>query len=60
MLAVRSTTAPIIIRQVVLVTTQDRLQIPPIQHFRDLIHELMVPRDTVADNTVALSPRAVV
>lgn len=60
MLAVRSTTAPTIIRQVVLVTTQDRLQIPPIQRFRDLIHELMVPGGTVADNTVALSPRAVV
>jgi DNA-binding transcriptional LysR family regulator len=36
-LAVRSTEAPMLARQVVLVTTQDRLQIPPIQHFRELV-----------------------
>lgn len=36
-LAVRSTTDPVLKRQVVLVTTQDRLNIPPIQHFRKLV-----------------------
>ena len=40
-LASRPTTAPTLIRQVVLVTTHDRLQIPPIQRFRTLVHELM-------------------
>lgn len=38
-LTVRSTGEPRLIRQVALVTTRDRLQIPPIQHFRDLVHE---------------------
>ncbi|MBD1823321.1 LysR family transcriptional regulator [Cyanobacteria bacterium FACHB-DQ100] len=42
-LAVRSTTDPTLIRQVVLVTTHDRLQIPPIQRFRALVQELMQP-----------------
>ena len=40
-LASRATAAPTLIRQVVLVTTHDRLQIPPIQRFRSLVHELM-------------------
>ncbi len=40
-LAVRSTSDPTLIRQVVLVTTQDRLQIPPIQRFRALVQEVM-------------------
>jgi DNA-binding transcriptional LysR family regulator len=40
-LAVRSTLDPVLIRQVVLVTTQDRLQIPPIQRFRDLVQDMM-------------------
>ncbi|MBW4444308.1 MAG: LysR family transcriptional regulator [Plectolyngbya sp. WJT66-NPBG17] len=42
-LAVRSTTDPTLVRQVVLVTTQDRLQIPPIQRFRALVQEIMHP-----------------
>ncbi|MBD1844358.1 LysR family transcriptional regulator [Cyanobacteria bacterium FACHB-63] len=42
-LVVRSTTDPTLIRQVVLVTTHDRLQIPPIQRFRALVQELMQP-----------------
>jgi DNA-binding transcriptional LysR family regulator len=42
-LAVRSTTEPLISREVVLVTTQDRLQIPPIQRFRELVHQLLIP-----------------
>jgi DNA-binding transcriptional LysR family regulator len=41
-LAVRSTLEPVISREVVLVTTQDRLQIPPIQRFRELVHQLMI------------------
>lgn len=40
-LAVRSTGEPTLKRQVVLVTTSDRLQIPPIQHFRNLVHQLI-------------------
>jgi len=31
-------------RQVVLVTTQDRLQIPPIQHFYQLVRQLEMPK----------------
>jgi DNA-binding transcriptional LysR family regulator len=40
-LAVRSTSDPTLIRQVVLVTTHDRLQIPPIQRFRQLVQDLI-------------------
>jgi DNA-binding transcriptional LysR family regulator len=40
-LAVRPTEFPTLSRQVVLVTTQDRLDIPPIQHFRKLVQELI-------------------
>lgn len=42
-LAVRPTTDPTLVRQVVLVTTRDRLDIPPIQRFRQLVHELICP-----------------
>jgi DNA-binding transcriptional LysR family regulator len=42
-LAVRATSEPVLAREVVLVTTQDRLQIPPIQHFRALVHQYLVP-----------------
>ncbi len=38
-LAVRPTTEPTLQRQVVLVTTHDRLQIPPIAHFRKLVQQ---------------------
>jgi DNA-binding transcriptional LysR family regulator len=31
-------------RQVVMVTSHDRLQIPPIQHFCQLVHQLELPR----------------
>jgi DNA-binding transcriptional LysR family regulator len=37
-LAVRPTAQPQLIRQVVMVTTQDRLQIPPIDQFRQLVN----------------------
>ncbi|HEY9300055.1 MAG TPA: LysR family transcriptional regulator substrate-binding protein, partial [Phormidium sp.] len=40
-LAVRPTSEPTLKRQVVLVTTCDRLQIPPIGHFRSLVHKLI-------------------
>lgn len=40
-LAVRATEDPVLVRQVVLVTTQDRLQIPPIQRFRQLVQTLI-------------------
>jgi DNA-binding transcriptional LysR family regulator len=40
-LVVRSTEEPVLSRQVVLVTTQDRLEIPPIQHFRNLVQRLV-------------------
>jgi DNA-binding transcriptional LysR family regulator len=43
-LEIRPTANPTLIRQVVLVTTHDRLQIPPIQHFRTLVHELLPPK----------------
>jgi DNA-binding transcriptional LysR family regulator len=42
-LAVRPISNPVLTRQVVLVTTSDRLQIPPIQHFRKLACEI-IPR----------------
>lgn len=40
-LAVKQTGEPCLTRQVVSVTTQDRLQIPPIHHFRQLVCELI-------------------
>ncbi|MCL1467041.1 LysR family transcriptional regulator [Argonema galeatum] len=40
-LAVRSTGEPTLKRQVVLVTSCDRILIPPIQHFRNLVHKLI-------------------
>jgi DNA-binding transcriptional LysR family regulator len=42
-LVVRDTEAPRLNRQVVLVTTQDRLQVPPIHRFRELVKTLSVP-----------------
>jgi DNA-binding transcriptional LysR family regulator len=41
-LAVRSTASPQIQRKVVMLTTQDRLKIPPIQHFRQLVCQHLV------------------
>jgi len=40
---VASIADPALKRQVVMVTTHDRLMIPPIRHFRQLVHELIVP-----------------
>jgi DNA-binding transcriptional LysR family regulator len=40
-LAVRSTEEPLLSREVVLVTTQDRIEIPPIRHFRSLVQQLI-------------------
>jgi DNA-binding transcriptional LysR family regulator len=42
-LAVRPTEAPVLSRAVVLVTTRDRLVIPPIQRFHDLVQSLATP-----------------
>jgi len=43
-LTVRPTAAPVLSREVVLVTTHDRLQIPPICHFRELAQHLIPER----------------
>ncbi len=43
-LAVRQLATPHLTRQVALVTTSDRLQVPPIQHFRKLVCELIPPQ----------------
>jgi DNA-binding transcriptional LysR family regulator len=43
-LAVRSTEPPTLTREVILVTTVDRLKIPPIKRFRDLIHQALPPQ----------------
>ncbi|GAB4376608.1 MAG: LysR family transcriptional regulator [Elainellaceae cyanobacterium] len=43
-LAVRPTEEPVLKRQVVAVTTQDRLEIPPIQYFRSLVLKLIADR----------------
>jgi DNA-binding transcriptional LysR family regulator len=51
-LAVRATEDPVLKRQVVLVTTQDRLNIPPIQHFRDLV------LNSISDRSNVLAPKA--
>jgi DNA-binding transcriptional LysR family regulator len=40
-LAVRSTEEPVIAREVALVTTHDRLEIPPIARFRELVHQMI-------------------
>jgi DNA-binding transcriptional LysR family regulator len=40
-LVVRPTADPVLSRQVVFVTTQDRLDIPPILHFRKLVQQLI-------------------
>lgn len=40
-LAVRDTESPILSSEVVLVTTSDRLEIPPIKYFRQLVCELI-------------------
>ncbi len=43
-LTIRPTTTPVLSREVVLVTTHDRLQIPPICHFRELAKQLIPDR----------------
>lgn len=57
-LAIRPTGDPTLIRQVVLVTTDDRLCIPPIQRFRDLVHELLPPRIDLTSSTPVADPSA--
>ncbi|MEQ8381871.1 MAG: LysR family transcriptional regulator [Coleofasciculus sp. A1-SPW-01] len=43
-------------RQVVLVTTQDRLQIPPIRAFYNMVLELMPTCHTTVQETVSVTP----
>lgn len=40
-LAVRPTQDPVLTREVVLVTTQDRLDVPPIRHFCQLVQKIL-------------------
>lgn len=47
-LAVRSTEEPIISREVALVTTHDRLEIPPIARFRELVHQMIATPPQIA------------
>ncbi|MBF2003391.1 MAG: LysR family transcriptional regulator [Synechococcales cyanobacterium M58_A2018_015] len=54
-LAVRPTEEPTLSRQVVLVTTQDRLDIPPIQHFRSLVQTFMTAQPDPPTNTTSPS-----
>jgi DNA-binding transcriptional LysR family regulator len=56
-LAFRPTAEPSLIRQVVLVTTQDRLQIPPIQRFRDLVNALIGPTSPIMENAESPTSR---
>ncbi len=44
-LAVRDTESPILISEVVSVTTSDRIQIPPIRYFRQLVCELITSQN---------------
>lgn len=56
-LMVRPTENPVLSRQVVFVTTQDRLEIPPIQHFRALVKKLVsTPLATPLIPTPSLIP----
>jgi DNA-binding transcriptional LysR family regulator len=55
-LVVRPTEAPVLSREVVLVTTQDRLDIPPIQHFRALVQKLVACPPASLRSTPPLIP----
>ncbi|MBE9178436.1 LysR family transcriptional regulator [Oculatella sp. LEGE 06141] len=60
-LVIRPTEEPSLIRQVVLVTTHDRLDIPPIKHFRQLIHRLiaaplLLQADAPGSEPIAFQP----
>lgn len=55
MLTIRSTTPQTLTREVVLVTTQDRLDIPPIHHFRSLVQKLMIAEGHEGDSTLVQS-----
>jgi DNA-binding transcriptional LysR family regulator len=49
-LAVRSTDDPVLMREVVLVTTEDRLSIPPIRHFYQLVQTELRREGLVTDD----------
>ncbi|MEE3716624.1 LysR family transcriptional regulator [Tumidithrix elongata RA019] len=58
-LAVREIVAPTLTRQIVLVTTGDRLQIPPIYHFRKLTCELIQSKNRIlSEQGFYTSPRS--
>jgi DNA-binding transcriptional LysR family regulator len=57
-LAVRPTADPTLIRQVVLVTTHDRLLIPPIRRFRALVQEVMAPQKFLLEENQSFMPTA--
>jgi DNA-binding transcriptional LysR family regulator len=57
-LAMRPTSDPSLIRQVVLVTTQDRLLIPPIRRFRALVQDVMAAQGFLSENYQTLSSTA--
>ncbi|MCU0523964.1 MAG: LysR family transcriptional regulator [Elainella sp. Prado103] len=54
-LAVRSTEEPLLSREVVLVTTQDRMEIPPIRHFRSLVQRLITPTGSLPSPILEVS-----
>lgn len=45
-------------RQVVMVTSHDRLKIPPIQHFCQLVHQLEMPMNGMLNNELIVKPRS--
>ena len=51
-----SSSDSILMRQVVLVTTQDRIQIPPIQHFCQLVRQLEKPTANATSNHKSMAP----
>lgn len=53
-LAVRATESPILSSEVALVTTSDRLQIPPIQYFRQLVCELITSDSIPSHSNLSL------
>jgi len=53
-LAVRATESPILSSEVVLVTTTDRLQIPPIRYFRQLVCELVTSQSILNHSNLNL------
>lgn len=54
-----STSDSTMTRQVVMVTSHDRLQIPPIQHFCQLVHQLELPNlDMLSRQELIIKPKS--